>query len=204
MFRLTKQEQVIIGVLALVATGTLVGSTVLRGPHERGHEVELPLNTTLDANVVKKETQVGSKETLVVHVTGQVARPGTYELPLGARVEDAVTKAGPTSLADIEALNLAAKLRDGQKIVVPAYGEPADVSSGGGTASGGPEADRVVDLNTATQAELETLPSIGPIRAKEIIRYRQERPFRRVEDLMNVPGIGPGTFEKLKDRIAVQ
>lgn len=204
MFRLTRQEQVIVGVVALMAAGAVVGSTVLRGPHERGHAVELPVNTAPEANVEKAGTPNATAAMLVVHVVGQVARPGTYEVPAGARVEDAVTKAGPTILADLDALNLAAKLRDGQKIVVPAYGESADLSSGGVAASGGEEAGRIIDLNTATQAELETLPSIGPIRAKEIIRYRQERPFRRAEDLMNVPGIGPGTFEKLKDRIAVQ
>jgi len=205
MFRLTRREQLTIGALVLGVAAVVVGVTLGRSPREPGVAVDFDaLNAQQPARVQRGEVPKPGVATVVVHVAGAVERQGTYELPLGARVADAVGKAGPTSGADVNALNLAARLMDGQKIVVPAYGEPARIQPQGGNGGAGTTADGRVDLNNATQAELESLPGIGPTRAKAIIDYRGGRPFRRVEDVMEVPGIGPGTFERIKDKITVR
>lgn len=155
---------------------------------------------------------------IYVHVSGAVASPGVYSLAAGARVVDAVELAGPLPEADIQALNLAAPLIDGQKIVVPRAGEaPAGTGVSGpglggpvapGLAGGGqlafPGTGSKVNINTASQAELETLPGIGPSLAQRIIDYRTRNgPFRAPEDLKNVSGIGDKRFEQLKDLITV-
>ena len=199
MFRLTRREQLTIGALVLGVAAVVVGVTVGRSPRARGVGVDLEaLNAQPSGSVQSREAAEPEVATIVVHVAGAVERSGTYELPEGARVSDAVKKAGPTSDADVNALNLAARLVDGQKIVVPRRGEvlvPTDPGPGSG---------ELVELNTASQAQLESLPGIGPARAKAIIDYRGAHRFRRVEDVMHVPGIGPGTFERIKDKIIVR
>ncbi len=141
-----------------------------------------------------------------VHVSGAVRQPAVYELSPGSIVQDAVNAAGgPTSDADLDAINLAVELRDQQQVYVPRQGEtsPPPPVSGSDSASGG-SGGAPVNINTATAAELETLPRIGPTMAQRIVDYRQtEGPFQTVEDLQNVPGIGPATFEGLKDLVTV-
>jgi competence protein ComEA len=208
MFRLTRQEQFIIGVVVLLVAAAVIGATLARRPAEPGHRVDVALNTAPGANVEKVDPPPGkATPTIVVHVAGAVAAPGTYELPVGARVEDAVYRAVPTKQADVHALNLAAKLFDGEKIVVPAQGDGtsrAGVEESAGATGAGSSADSLIDLNTATVAELDTLPGIGPARGAGIVEYRREHPFRRIEDVMEVPGIGPGIFERIKNRITVR
>jgi competence protein ComEA len=137
-----------------------------------------------------------------VHVSGAVRQPDVYELPPGSIVKDAVEAAGgPASSADLDGVNLAVELRDQQQVYVPRQGEIAPMvpSVGGGGASVGP-----VNINIATAAELETLPGIGPKTADTIVEYREANgPFGTIEDIMNVPGIGEGTFEKIKGGITV-
>jgi len=137
-----------------------------------------------------------------VHVSGAVRQPDVYELPAGCIVKDAVGAAGgPTESADLDGVNLAVELRDQQQVYVPRQGEAAPMSpaSAGVDAASGP-----VNINTATAAELETLPGIGPKTADTIVEYREANgPFETIEDIMDVPGIGEGTFEKIKDRITV-
>jgi competence protein ComEA len=199
MFRLTRGEQLTIGALVLVVAAVLVGVMVGRSPRKPDLAIDLEtMNAEPSGNVQTDELPEPDGATIVVHVAGAVEAPDTYELPAGARVAEAVEKARPTSDADVHALNLAARLVDGQKIVVPRPGEvlvPSDP---------GPGAGGVVELNSASQAQLETLPGIGPARAKAIIDYRGAHRFRRVEDVMQVPGIGPGTFERIKDQITVR
>lgn len=169
--------------------------------------------------------QDGAKE-VVVHVTGAVQKPGLYRLPAGARVADAVEKAIPNADAALDLLNLAALVPDEYKLVVPdkqAAAGPAAVpapgsggavaarenpftapAGGASTAAGSLTSSGRVNLNTAGQSELETLPGIGPSLAQRIIQYRQTSgPFRTPEDLKNVSGIGDKRFEQLKDLITV-
>jgi len=199
MFRLTKQELFTIGVLVLLVAAVIVGVTIARRPHAEGVPVDLDVNTGARGAVQGSKEGGTGGPTITVHVAGEVVSPGVYRLPFGSRVNDAVREARPTSQADPDALNLAARLSDGDKILVPAVGSASGVVSPDAGAS-----DGLVDLNTATQAELETLPGIGPVRAESIIDYRSEHRFGRVEDVMKVPGIGPGTFERIKDRIVVR
>jgi len=151
---------------------------------------------------------------ILVHVLGAVLRPGLFELPVGARVVDAVSAAGGfTAAADPAGTNLARPLADGEQVYLPAIGEtvPGGVAGSGGTggsgtgSSGGSGLPAVkVNLNRATAAELDALPRIGPAMAQRIVDYRSANgPFAAIEDLRNVTGIGDKTFEALKDLVTV-
>ena len=147
---------------------------------------------------------------LAVHVAGAVRRPGLYHVPSGARVDDALGVAGGSLPgADLDRLNLAAKLVDGQKIAVTRRGDPAPpnpsgIAAGGAIDGAGPGPTEPVDLNTADLAALDSLPGIGPATARAILEERTRRGgFRSSRDLLRVPGIGEGRFARLKDRVRV-
>ena len=142
----------------------------------------------------------------IVHVAGAVRRPGVYRLAAGARVQDAVRRAGGARRGgDVNAINLAAKVADGQQIVVPtrapggAASAPATAADGAG-AVGPPTAP--ISLNSATAEQLDTLDGVGPATARKIIEWRtQHGGFRSVADLGQVPGIGPKKLAALRDRV---
>ena len=142
-----------------------------------------------------------------VHVSGAVRQPAVYELPPGSIVQDAMDAAGgPASEADLDSINLAVELHDQQQVYVPRQGEanPPLPVSGGEPSGGGQAAMALVNINTATAAELETLPRIGPTMAQRILEYREANGlFETIEGLQNVAGIGPATFEGIKDMITV-
>ena len=142
-----------------------------------------------------------------VYVSGAVRQPAVYELPPGSIVQDAVDMAGgPASEADLDRINLALELFDQQQVYVPFQGEvdSPPVVSGGEPGSTAP-AGGLINVNTATVAELEALPRIGPTMAQRIVTYREANgPFAAIEDVQNVPGIGPATFEELEGLITVQ
>ncbi len=137
-----------------------------------------------------------SVPTIYVHILGQVAAPGIYQLPDGSRVVDAVAAAGGlTTDADAAGVNLARVVGDGEQIIVPAVGES--------TAATGPGSG-LVNINTADSAALETLPRIGPAMAGRIIAWREANGrFSAIEDLLDVTGIGEATFAGLKDLVTV-
>ncbi|PPL18688.1 ComEA family DNA-binding protein [Microterricola pindariensis] len=149
---------------------------------------------------------------LYVHVWGAVADAGLYQVAAGSRVVDVIAAAGGfTDDADPAGVNLARALSDGEQLHVPRVGEvppPAAVSPGGagGTSGGaaGADAQPLINLNTATQAELETLPQIGPALAQRILDWRAANGgFDTVEDLRSVTGIGAKTFDGLRDKVTV-
>jgi competence protein ComEA len=146
---------------------------------------------------------------VLVHVLGAVNRPGLVSLTTGARVVDAVAAAGGlTGDAEVSGINLARVLADGEQLVVPRVGEivapPAGPASGGGSPGASGASGALVNLNTASQAELETLPRIGPALAGRILDYRTANGrFAAVTDLMKVTGIGQKLFDGFKDRITV-
>jgi competence protein ComEA len=149
-------------------------------------------------------------ERLLVHVAGAVARPGVYELDAGDRVHAAIEAAGgPTSAADLDGLNLAAAVSDGQRVYVPADGEvdPATVPSAGVDSDdvpGAAEALGPIDLNSATPEQLEALPGIGPATAAAIVDDRDRHgPFSSVGDLERVPGIGPAKLAAVAELVTV-
>lgn len=157
-----------------------------------------------------------TKPPIEVHVIGAVVRPGVYSFLEGSRVQDAVTAAGGLlTEADPNAINLAAKLEDGQQLNIPYQGgagpdtnspAPFDViPTPDYSGSDGSSTDiNLININTASLEELQTLPGIGSTIAQRIIDYRdQNGPFNQIEDIMNVPGIGPATFDQIKDLISV-
>jgi competence protein ComEA len=134
----------------------------------------------------------------VVDVTGAVDRPGVYRLPAGSRVNDAVQRAGgPSSGAELESVNLAARLADGQQVVVPRRVPGGAAAVVGGAASEGP-----ISLGTATVEQLEEIDGIGPVTAEDIVGFRdQHGGLSSVDQLDQVPGIGPATMESLRARL---
>jgi competence protein ComEA len=158
----------------------------------------------------ESESPAGPSE-VWVHVAGAVQLPGLYKLPGGSRVADAVNLAGgPTYDGDTDTLNLAALLKDGEKVVVPIKFLSALQPFASGMLPGAPNASPStgigkINLNSANQAELENLPGIGEVLAQRIIDYRTQRgPFRTIEDIKEVSGIGDKRFEAIRELITVQ
>jgi competence protein ComEA len=143
------------------------------------------------------------EKTIIINITGAVKNPGVYELPEGARVNDALILAGgENENADLSGVNLAAFLRDAMMIVIPEIGEEAVFIFDGesdGTQSGG-----LININTATLEELQTLSGIGPVLAQNIIDFREAHGnFSSVDELIHVPRIGAATLERLRVSITV-
>ncbi len=153
-----------------------------------------------------KESIVEVQKTISVDVSGAVQKIGVYKLKDGARVEEAIAAAGGFSKTAngeyiSKYLNLAQKLSDGSKVYVPVVGESGPTSQVGGTVSGlNTQAKVNININTATQAELEALPGIGPVSASKII---SDRPYQKIEELVEKKIVGKATFEKIKDQIVV-
>lgn len=153
------------------------------------------------ANVVPSAGPA-AEEYIYVHVAGAVLKSGVYRLAQGCRVGDAVEKAGPLPQADLDKLNLAAPLSDGQKITVPLQGEPGYVDIAG--ANSGPKQSAKININTATLSELQELPGIGPSLAQRILDYRlQHGSFASIEGLLDVSGIGPKKLEQIRQLVTV-
>lgn len=151
-----------------------------------------------DIEIISADSQNQSADKIVVHVDGAVAKPGVYELAGSARVSDAVTAAGNlTKDADTAKVNLAAKVSDGQKIYVPKIGEQ---SAGGSQSTAGDSTSALVNINTATESQLDTLPGIGPVTAQKIIA---SRPYSSPEDLLTKKAVGQSVYGKIKDLITV-
>lgn len=173
----------------------------------------------LDPGVAVESSAAGqsplAQPRVVVHLVGKVRHPGVVSLPAGARLAQAVAAAGGllpgTALTGI---NLARRLVDGEQVAIGVVAEPAATGGGSGSTGGGsdsaggsggaPTAAGVVDLNQATAEQLDTLPRIGPATAAKVIEYRSRHgPFRSVEQLLDVPGIGEATLANLRDRVRV-
>lgn len=143
---------------------------------------------------------VPTQSPLLVDVSGAVHAPGVYTLPPGSRVQDAITLAGGLlDEADANALNMAARVRDGQKILVPIV-MVAEIQAAAQPATSYP-----IDLNSASLEELDSLPGIGPTRALDILAYREDHNgFKSIDELMEVEGIGETTFHRIKDLVVVE
>ncbi|WP_243833980.1 MULTISPECIES: helix-hairpin-helix domain-containing protein [unclassified Curtobacterium] len=219
-------------VVAVALVVVLVGSLTGRGGAGAGGVVVSNAPTagaptagvpTAGAPTAGVPTAGSGAARVVVHVLGAVERDGVVRLPPSSRVTDAIERAGgATADADLDRLNLARVLTDGERLYVPRVGEdevpaaldPVDggaaaAGSSGGSSTGaaaasGTGADSVVDLNSADQAALETLPGIGPGLAGRILAWRDEHGrFTAVEDLLDVSGIGDVRFAELRDRVRV-
>ena len=158
-------------------------------------------------NIVE-ESDDKSDEKIKVYVTGEVKNQGVIELDEGSRIVDAIEKAGgQTAQANLKNVNLAYTLEDGQKIYIPNINEPSDESSitdNDGVVDS-EEKESVVNINKASESELQQLKGIGQALASSIVQYREENgKFKAVEDIKNVPGIGENKFENIKENIKVK
>jgi competence protein ComEA len=187
------RRQALVGALVLGVVLLLAGKLLLRaGTSSQARPIPPPARVSAAPAATPK---------LFVDVVGAVRRPGLYRLADGARVADAVARAGgATPKADLESINLAAPIADGQQIAVPrkaARGAPAVAAAAPASASGTPDAP--VSLSTATLAELDALPGVGPVTAQKILDYREQHgALRSVEELDAIPGIGPARLEQLR------
>ncbi|MQL52846.1 ComEA family DNA-binding protein [Desulfofundulus thermobenzoicus] len=217
MFQFSRRQQLIILLIAAVIVFG-VGYRYALWQGSRASAENGPVLQQFSA----PENNPSNKE-IVVHVIGAVERPGVYRFSPGARVEDAVNKAIARPEADLSRLNLAAPLVDGKQVMVPekqvaAPGVAAAVAPGTGSGNQGDRnpfasssparapkgGSQPVNINTADQKELETLPGIGPSLAQRIIQYRETNGgFKVPEDIKNVSGIGDKRYEQLKDLIVV-
>jgi competence protein ComEA len=183
--------------IGLIALGGVV--FWLRRPTPEAIEILPPPSPT--------SAPTATPATVTVYVSGAVIHPDVYTLPEGSRVKEAVEAAGGfAAQADRDRINLAQLLHDEEQVYVPRIGEESPplatpVTRGSTSTSSGGR----VNINTATAAELESLPSIGPVYAQRIIEYREhDGPFQQIEDIQQVRGIGEATFEKIKDLITVR
>ena len=160
--------------------------------------------------------EIEEEEIIVVHITGEVKKEGILYLAKGARIADAIKEAGgETDEADLSQVNLAYKLQDGQKIYIPNKNEKVSmyITDNGGnniieesnnTQNGEKGGSKKVNINTASQSELDSLPGIGPALAQNIIDYREENGgFKSIEELQNVKGIGDAKYDDIKDNVTI-
>jgi competence protein ComEA len=194
MPELSRTQVVVYGAIAVALL--LVGARAIRA--EDGAGQSFAADSAGEASPGGSFSLSGQSSDVVVDVTGAVQRPGVYRLPAGSRVEDAVQRAGgATAKAELEAVNRAARLADGQQVVVPERG-PAGVAVGTGSA----EEEGPISLGTATVEQLDTIDGIGPVTAQDIVEFRdQHGGLASVDQLDQVSGIGPATMESLRARL---
>ncbi|MEX2107816.1 MAG: ComEA family DNA-binding protein [Solirubrobacterales bacterium] len=189
---LSRSQAIVYGAVAVALL--LVGARAVRAS-DSGDPAYPPASSSADEGSFS--LQSGGAD-IVVDVAGAVRRPGVYRLPAGARVIDAVDRAGgPVAGALLEAINRAARLTDGQQVVVPERGPAGSSGVSGVGAEDGP-----ISLGSATVEQLDTIDGIGPVTAETIVEYRDlHGGLASVEQLDEVSGIGPATMESLRARL---
>jgi competence protein ComEA len=187
--------------LAVVVLGVRFMQGQARGSAAPAASVSAPASGSANQTV---RLEPRKATVALVHVAGAVRSPGVYQLRDGERIQDAVRRAGgPRRGADLNAINLAAKVADGQQVVVPRRGA-AGAAPVGGAAAGEPGAppQAPVSLNTATAEQLDTLDGVGPATASKILEYRRQHGgFRSIDDLGEIPGIGPKRLAALRGKV---
>lgn len=187
------------GAAVVLVLAAAVIAVLLAGAQASGRSRVLPVASSAGTAPPSAAATTGPP-TLYVHVAGEVVAPGLYLMKEGARVADALAAAGGlTEAAESDAVNLARRIVDGEQLIVPEVGAaPAPGAVPGAVAGSGP-----ISLSTATAAQLEELPEVGPATAAKIIAYREANgPFASVDQLLEVPGIGEKTLEGFRDQVA--
>lgn len=214
---LADRPAVALGSLAVVAALVLgTAAWWLAGP--AGGSSGPPPTLAFTSTTMVQEGAEGAPSTttpsaLVVHAAGAVHEPGVHRVPAGARVADVLGAAGgSTPDADLDRLNLAAPVADGARLYVPRVGEdrpptvigPVSGDPGDAGVGDGEGAAAGIDVNRATATELEALPGVGPTTAEAIVAHREANgPFRRIDDLLEVRGIGPSKLEGMRDQVVL-
>jgi competence protein ComEA len=200
MPELSRSQMAVYGAVAVALL--LLGARAIRAEGSGGSSYSASSSSTSSSSPASGSFALdsgGSGGDVVVDVTGAVARPGVYRLPSGARVTDAVQRAGGAAGdALLEAINLAARLADGQQVVVPKKGPGgAPLAAAGAVGEEGP-----ISLGTATVEQLDTIDGIGPVTAQDIVEFREQHGgLSSVDQLDQVSGIGPATMESLRARL---
>src|SRR5688500_14956248 len=195
-----------VGVIAMVVIAVIAGVVWYRVGVSGGNEsARVSESRTSVADAPRAPTPTTTARAVVVHVAGAVTNPGVVELPVGSRVIDAIEAAGGGRFgADFDRLNLAATLSDGQRVLVPKVGQVVALEPDAGATLDGSAQGGLLNLNTATPAQLEELPGIGPTLAAAIIEERDRRGgFESVNELRDVRGIGEKRFADLRDHVTV-
>jgi len=197
MLYLNKKEQLVIIILLLIILMILSYVFIEKYMDKKLNTVNVVSSESTKEEVTTEKPEVSD---IYVHVSGRVRNPGVYSLKTGERVIDAINKAGGALPdADLDALNLAQKLHDEDKIYVPKKGEISNNNHGISSNNSGK-----ININTASVTELEKLPGIGETLAQRIVEYREKYGrFQKIEDIMKVSRIGPKIFEQIKDMITV-
>jgi competence protein ComEA len=204
-------RRVVLAAAALLVVGSLAFAGIVALRPTGQVEVVGPPGSA-EAGASRWPGASASQAVIVVQVAGAVVRPGVYSLPAGSRVADAIQAAGGYSTevdprAAETRLNLAAKLQDAQLIAVPRRGETSSGSSGAGggtgSAAGVSAAPGLINLNTATAAQLDTLPGVGPVTAQKIIASREEKSFATVDDLVTRKVVTASVLAKLRSLVTV-
>lgn len=165
---------------------------------------DLPSNVSNDSNCLSQS--VSNFKEIVVEIKGEVKNPNIYKLNENSIIEDLINKAGGlTEFADISKINRAEKLQDHIAIVIPNKNDPNSQNTlSSSVSASSTQGNSLVNLNTATDTELQSLPGVGPSKAKSIIEYREKNGgFKSIDEIKNIKGIGESSFEKLKDKITI-
>lgn len=165
---------------------------------------DLPSNVSNDSNSLSQS--VSNFKEIVVEIKGEVKNPNIYKLNENSIIEDLINKAGGlTEFADISKINRAEKLQDHIAIVIPNKNDPNSQNTlSSSVSASSTQGNSLVNLNTATDIELQSLPGVGPSKAKSIIEYREKNGgFKSIDEIKNIKGIGESSFEKLKDKITI-
>lgn len=229
MIDFLKQRKIIIiiGILAIILIGWKIYDSK-NFEQINSDEIMTSSSNDNEKEIGENKDEEEEEEMMAVHITGEVKNPGVIKIKQGSRIQDIIEKAGGlTENADIANVNLAFEVEDGMKIRIPSNDDEQSKESidenvqeennhtkyiyqdsgkgvivsdeGSGTSSS------IVNINTASQTELEKLPGIGPSISSRIIEYRNQKGnFKKIEDVKNVTGIGDSKFEKIKDLIKVK
>jgi competence protein ComEA len=194
--------------VAIVVVGAVVGVLAGAAAVAVGRAGNAPAAESVLPRAVRVTTTTAAPPPLLVYLAGAVNRPGLVPLAEGARLADAIGAAGGARAdADLARVNLAERVVDGTRVYVPSVGEepPAAVAAEGGSAGGGGEHGAApLDLNHASEDQLDGLPGVGPATAAAIVAHRRDHgPFQSVDDLLQVRGIGPAKLEALRNQVRV-
>lgn len=217
MYNFNKKQKVILGIIITIIIGFICYYVYAK--EENDESIDLETNIETQGESQKEEKEVD--DNILVHISGAVHQEGIVELKANSRISDAIEKAGGIKEeASLEDINLAYKLEDGMKIHIPTKQEKEnakaeEIKESVTTSSGFTNKEETnnkvedtknakVNINTATQTLLETLPGIGPSTAIKILEYRKEKGrFKSIEDIKEVSGIGEAKFEKMKEFISI-